>query len=110
MKRIMLAALVALAPMSALGATWSDVSLIDHNCLAKYGSTPDVHTTACLLRCAGSGYGILDHGAWIPLDPAGNEKAVAALKATHRKDHIRVNVTGDRKGDVLHVSSLEIVR
>lgn len=33
---------------------------------------------------------------------------LAALEATGRKDHVRVDVTGELKGSVLHVSTLTI--
>ncbi len=108
MKRLILAALVLLAPALALAATWSGVPLIDQNCETRVHSNPDAHTAACLLQCAGSGYGILSDGTWIKLDKAGNDMALSALKATTRKDHIRVNVTGERKGDVIHVHSLKL--
>ncbi len=108
MKKLILAALVSLAPLPVLAATWNGVPLIDQNCEPKVEKNPDAHTAACLLQCAGSGYGILSDGTWIKLDRAGNEMAVSALKATSRKDHIRVNVTGERKGDVIHVRSLTL--
>jgi hypothetical protein len=108
MKKLILAAVICAAPLMALADTWQSVPLVDHNCSEKFKAEPDTHTTACLLQCAKSGYGILDHGTWIPLDKAGNEKAVAALKATSRKDHIRVNVSGEKKGATIQVKSLDI--
>ncbi len=108
MKRIVLAGLLFLAPAPALAATWTGVPLVDQKCEPTVKKDPDAHTRACLLQCAGSGYGILSHGKYIHLDPAGNEMAVSALKATSQKDHIRVNVTGERKGDVIHVHSLTL--
>ena len=108
MKRLVLAAFLAASPVAAFSATWSDVPLIDHNCADRYKGDPDKHATSCLLQCAGSGFGIVDHGKWTKLDATGNEKAVAALKATTKKDHVRVNVSGERKGNVIHVSSLDI--
>jgi hypothetical protein len=107
MKRLILAVIAAI-PSLALAGTWTNVPLVDHNCVEKVKADPDAHTTACLLQCEGSGYGILEHGKWIKFDQKGNEKALAALKATHRKDHVRVDVTGERKGSVIHVSSLTI--
>jgi hypothetical protein len=111
MKKLMLVAMVVAGfsiPASALAATWDNAVLIDHNCAEKFGSNPDAHPTSCLLKCASSGYGILIDGKWVKLDQAGNEKALAALKATGKKDHIRVNVKGERKGDVIAVSTLAI--
>ncbi len=108
MRRLILAALVSLAPLPALGASWAGVPLVDHNCEAKFKADPDAHTTGCLVQCAKSGSGILDGKTWLKLDREGNEKALSALKHTSLKDHIRVNVTGDRKGDLVHVKTLEI--
>ncbi len=108
MNRIVLAGLLFLAPAPALAATWSGVPLVDRKCEPTVEKNPDAHTTACLLQCAGSGYGILSDGKFIHLDRAGNDMAVSALKATSQKDHIRVNVTGERKGEVIHVRSLTL--
>lgn len=104
-----LAVVVLAMPAVALAGTWEKVSLVDHMCLEKVRASPDKHPTSCLLKCAGSGYGILTtDGKWLQLDKAGNEKAVAALKATKKKDHVRVNVTGEQTGDTIAVSSLEM--
>ncbi len=104
-----LVVLVLTMPALALAGSWEKVSLIDHMCLEKMGKTPDNHPTSCLLKCAGSGYGILtSNGKWLALDKAGNEKALSALKATKKKDHIRVNVTGEQSGDTIAVSSLAL--
>jgi len=104
-----LAVVVLAMPAVALAGTWEKVSLVDHMCLEKVRATPDKHPTSCLLKCAGSGYGILTtDGKWLELDKAGNEKALAALKATKKKDHIRVNVTGEQAGESIAVSSLAL--
>jgi len=111
MKSILAAlAVIALAaPVAARAATWEKVSLIDQMCKAKFESHVDDHPTSCLLKCAGSGYGIITaDGKWLKLDKAGNDKAVAALKATSRKDHIRVDVSGALQGDTIAVTSLAI--
>lgn len=110
MKKLMLAMVLAglAIPAVALAATWEKVALIDKNCVGKFGSDPDSHPTSCLLKCASSGYGIMTEGKWVKLDKAGNDKAMAALKATGKKDHVRVNVTGEMKGDAIAVSSLAI--
>lgn len=107
MKKLLLAMLAAI-PATAWAATWTNVPLIDHNCVEKVKADPDSHTTSCLIQCASSGYGILENGKWVKFDSGGNEKALAALKATHRKNHIRVNVTGEMKDSVIHVSDLSI--
>ncbi|HUL59987.1 MAG TPA: hypothetical protein VLU43_11955 [Anaeromyxobacteraceae bacterium] len=110
MKMLRWMAVAALVtPALAMAATWEKVPLVDHMCADKVKGNPDAHKTSCLLKCASSGYGILTaSGAWLKLDEAGNEKAVAALKKTSKADHVRVNVTGEQKGDVIAVSSLAI--
>jgi hypothetical protein len=108
MRKLILLTLLGALPAMTLATTWEYVTLIDHACAEKMKADPDAHTKACLLQCASSGYGILDHGTWIPLDKAGDEKALSALKATNHKDHIRVNVTGEKKGSVIEVTSLTI--
>jgi hypothetical protein len=96
-------------PALALAASWDKAPLVDHMCLEKVKADPDKHATSCLIKCAGSGYGILTgDGQWLKLDQAGNDKALAALKATKKKDHIRVNVTGERKGDTIEVATLAV--
>ncbi len=111
--RKLLAALVALGitmPIDALAESWNNVPLIDQTCGAKFKSNPDNHPTACLKKCAkGGALGIItSEGKWLKLDQAGNKQAVAAIDKTDKKDHIRVNVTGDQKGDVIHVASLQL--
>ncbi len=43
-----------------------------------------------------------------PRLPAGAHGAVAALKKTKRKNHVRANVEGTQEGDTIHVASLTI--
>ena len=94
---------------SAFAEEWQNVPLIDHHCLNKVKGDPDSHPTSCLKMCAKSGYGILTaDGKWLKFDKAGNEKALAALDATDKKDHIRVNVTGDLSGGMIKVTALTI--
>ncbi|MGA7238635.1 MAG: hypothetical protein WBY44_23340 [Bryobacteraceae bacterium] len=47
-------------------------------------------------------------GTYLKFDAQGNEKATAALNASHATDHLRVTVTGDRDGDVIKVKSLKM--
>jgi len=103
-------AVVALAGAAAAYAEeWTNVALVDHHCMNKVKADPDSHPTSCLIQCAKSGYGILTtDGTWLKFDQAGNEKALAALKATAKKDHIRVNVTGELKNGTLDVTQLTI--
>jgi hypothetical protein len=108
MRKLLGALFVSLwIPSAALAATWEKVPLVDRMCASKVKADPDKHSTSCLLKCADSGYGIqAGDGTWIKLDDAGNKMALSELKKTSKKDHIRVNVTGEQKGDVIQVSSL----
>lgn len=108
MKKLVTLLALSAMPALALAASWDKAPLVDHMCVNKVKGDPDGHPTACLLKCANSGYGILSEGQWLKLDQAGNQKALAALKATKKKDHIRVNVTGERQGDTIQVTSLAL--
>jgi hypothetical protein len=100
--------LIALSSIAA-AETWTNVSLVDANCAAKVKADPDKHTTQCALHCADSGMGILtSDGSFLKFDAAGNQKAIAALKATKKTDHLRATVTGDRNGDNIKVQSLKL--
>lgn len=105
---IVLAGLLAL-PLAATAETWKNVPVIDTSCLAKVKADPDKHTTACALQCAKGGYGLLAaDGAYLKFDAAGNEKTVAALKATKKTDHLRATVEGAREGDTVKVTSVTL--
>lgn len=110
MRKMLGALLVAtFLPAVAFAGTWEKVSLVDQMCASKVKANPDKHPTSCLLKCADSGYGVQTaDGTYVKLDAAGNKLALAELKKTGKKDGIRVNVTGEQKGDVIAVSSLKI--
>ncbi len=110
MRKLVGALIVSMCvPVAALAATWDNVSLVDAHCASKVKADPDKHPTSCLLKCASGGYGVQTaDGTWVKLNAHGNKLAMTALKKTHKKDHIRVNVTGEQKGDVINVSSLKI--
>jgi hypothetical protein len=95
-------------PSLALAAEWQNVPMVDTMCLGKVKGDPDKHPVSCALKCADSGYQIKTADGWAKLDPAGNKLAVSELKAAKQKDHIRVNVTGEQKGEVIQVSSLKL--
>jgi len=110
----LLSALVVLGlamPLAAMAETWENVSLADKACAAKFQGHVDDHPKACAEKCAKNGLGIVTQdGTWLKLDAKGNKQAQAALKETDQKDHIRVNVTGDKKGDTIHVQSLKLAK
>jgi hypothetical protein len=97
------------APLFCAAETWNNVSIVDVKCSAKVKDNPDAHTRKCALQCANSGYGIVTaDGAFLKFDAQGNKRAVAALKASQAKDHLRATVTGDREGSTIKVNSLKL--
>jgi hypothetical protein len=112
MKKALLAAsILALVPLAALAEEWKNVSLLDTMCASKekVARDPDSHPTSCALQCAKSGYGIIgSDGKYLKFDPAGNDQVLAELKSTKKKDHLRVTVDGERKGDTIAVKSVKL--
>jgi hypothetical protein len=107
----MLAMLVLFAmPALAATKTYKDVPVVDANCSKKVANNPDAHTRACALKCAASGFGIFTKDKqFLKFDSAGNEKIEEALKASQKKDHLRVDVTGDQESDTLKVASIKLL-
>jgi hypothetical protein len=88
----------------ALAETWNG-TLRDAMCKSKDAVN---HTRECALGCSKSGLGIITaDGKFLPFDKAGNEKALAALKATKKEKDLRVKVTGKAQGNTIQVSSIE---
>src|SRR5512136_2439909 len=111
MKRLAAVLIIAaiFAPALTAAETWTNVPLIDKNCVEKVKAEPDKHETSCLIMCSGSGYGVLTaDGTWVKFDEKGNEQALKALKATKKENGIRVTVTGERAGDMIKVATLKI--
>jgi hypothetical protein len=104
--------LFGLSAVPALAATesYTNVTVIDVNCSKKAAADPDSHTRSCALQCAMSGYGIIaTDKKFIKFDDAGNTKVQEALKASDKKDHLRVDVSGDLQGDTLKVTSIKLL-
>jgi len=101
-----------LSAMPALAApdNYKDVPVVDVNCSKKVAADPDSHSRACALKCAASGYGIVTKDKqFLKFDAEGNTKIVEALKASDKKDHLRVDVSGDVQGDTLKVTSIKLL-
>lgn len=97
-------------PMLAATETFTNVSVIDVNCHTKFAKDPDAHPRACALTCSGSGYGIFTQdGKYLKFDRKGNDEILSELKASDRKDHLRVDVAGDVEGDTLKVTSVKLL-
>ena len=106
---VMLIGLCA-SPALALAESYNNVPLMDANCSRKAAADPDAHTRDCALKCAASGFGIITNGQrFLKFDAAGNAKITEALKASSKKDHLRVNVDGDVQGDTIKVTSISLL-
>jgi hypothetical protein len=111
-KLVSVTVLLAAWALPALGAnaSYHDVPLLDVGCSRKAAANPDAHTRDCALMCAKSGYGIVTSDQhFLKFNAAGNQKILDELKASSKKDHLRVNVTGDVEGDTLKVSSVSLL-
>lgn len=111
MKRavVLMAAFLAL-PAFAAAENWSNVSMIDTQCSTKAKANPDAHTKTCALACEKSGFGIIDNsGNYLKFDAKGNQEAMKLLQSSNRSNHIRVDVSGKKEGDVIHVESLKMM-
>lgn len=108
MKKLIAVALMVFG-ISAAASTWNNVALIDKNCSRKAAANPDAHTRDCALQCAGSGFGIISNdGKFLKFDSAGDKETLKLLKATDKKDHLRVTVDGEEKGDTIAVKSVKL--
>lgn len=104
------AAMLAFSLNVSAAETWTKVSLVDSMCALKVKADPDKHTRACALQCAKGGFGVIAaDGTYLKFDAKGNEQAAALLKGSTAADHLRVTVTGTKKGDTITVSSLQFV-
>lgn len=97
-------------PAFAMAETYKDVPVVDVNCSKKVAADPDSHPRACALKCEASGFGIVTKDQkFLKFDAAGNASIVEALKASDKKDHLRVDVSGDVQGDTLKVTSVKLL-
>jgi hypothetical protein len=108
--RIFLAALLLLTALPLLAVqTWNHVTLVDAMCAASIKANPDAHTTECALHCGGDGMGLLtSDGTFLKFDDPGAKQALAELKGTKKKDHLRATVIGERTGDAIKVQSVKL--
>jgi hypothetical protein len=108
MKKLAIAFMVCTAlPLRA--ETSKDMPLVDANCSAKVKASPDQHTRECALACAKGGLGVLTaDGSFLKFDDAGSAKALAALRATKKTDHLHATVTGKRSAESIQVESITL--
>jgi hypothetical protein len=107
-RNLIRASLVAGFALTASAAS-IDGYLVDKMCSKK---DPKTHERECALSssCAKSGFVVVtSDGKLISLDDKGNQQAIKALKASKKKDDLRVTVTGDVSGDSIKVASLKLL-
>jgi len=111
MRPFLAVVLLALAavPMLAAVETWNHVTLVDAMCAGNIKDNPDAHTRDCALHCGADGMGLLTaDGTFLKFDDAGTKQALAVLKATNKKDHLRATVVGERAGETIKVQSVKL--
>ena len=111
---LLLALVLAVAALAAA----ADIQgiLVDRMCstkLIKEGQkAAQAHTRECALMpdCAASGYGVYTaEGKFITFDTAGNKQAEQALRASKKRNNLRVAVSGQQTGDTIQVASLKLL-
>ncbi len=113
---LVIAGLIAALGCLAYAAEVQGV-LLDRMCSGKIVAAKDhkaaqAHTRECGLMpdCVKAGYGVFTaDGKFITFDAAGNEKVVQALKASKKKDDIRIHVTGEQTGDTMKVTAVKLL-
>ncbi|HWR13844.1 MAG TPA: hypothetical protein VN577_03390 [Terriglobales bacterium] len=108
MKKLLLVAVV-LFTTAAFCSTWSNVTLVDTMCAKKVAANPDAHARDCAMGCGGkSGFGIVTSDQkFLKFDDSGNQQAMALLKSSDKKDHLRVTVDGEEKDGTIQVKSVK---
>jgi hypothetical protein len=111
---VALAVLVASVALVRAQAETVSGYLVDVKCgttRANDAGFPAEHTKECMLMdaCMKSGYGVMTADKkLIKFDAAGNEKALALLKATKKDKDWKVTVKGTMKDNVLVVDSIAV--
>lgn len=109
-KLTILLSLVLAFPAFAAAESWTNVSIVDTQCSKKVAANPDAHARSCALACAKSGFGIIDkNGQYLKFDTKGNDEATKLLQSSSEKDHLRVNVNGQKQGETIRVRSLKLM-
>jgi hypothetical protein len=109
-KFILLFASVVLFAIPALSETFHDVPVVDKNCSSKVAASPGAHKRECALKCDASGYGIVTSDQkFLKFDADGNAKIKEALQSSDKKDHLRVDVSGDVENGTLKVKLINLL-
>jgi len=93
-------------PLSA--AEWTGY-LMDTMCAANRLDKASSHTVECMKSCKQSGFGLVTkEGKYIKFNEVGNLKALNELERTGKQEELLVKVTGNMKGGVIRVESVEV--
>jgi hypothetical protein len=112
MRNFLLLAVLAVFALPAFASeeNYKNVPVVDAKCSAKVAANPDAHPRACALQCQASGYGVItEDKKFVKFDADGNTKIIDALKKSDKKDHLRVDVSGDLQGDTLKVKTITLL-
>ena len=115
--RLLLIAALAASFASMVFAADVQGILLDKMCSGPIVKSNDQaaakqHSRDCALMedCVKAGFGVLtSDGKFINIDPAGKDKVVQALKASTKKDDLRVQVAGELKGDTIKITSIKVL-
>ncbi|HWR50969.1 MAG TPA: hypothetical protein VN428_07660 [Bryobacteraceae bacterium] len=109
--RIFLIAAFSLALAAPTFAeTWKNAPMVDGLCGSNAKKDADKHTAACTKHCSRTGgVGILTaDGTFLKFDAKGQKTALDLLEKSGKKDHIRADVTGERKGTDIIVETVAL--
>ncbi len=105
MSSLLLSVLLLATPLFA--GEWTGY-LMDTMCAASRLDKASSHTTECMKRCKQSGFGLVtQEGKYIKFDEKGNIKALNELERTGKQDELLVKVTGEMRGGMIRVESVE---
>ncbi|MEW6320603.1 MAG: hypothetical protein AB1635_05895 [Acidobacteriota bacterium] len=112
---LVLAGLAFSVTLAAAQAPSVTGTLIDNMCFKPSMGQAELakHTRECALMdgCVKAGYAVVTaDGHVYKLDAAGNEKAVAALKASTKAADLKVTVTGPNEGGTIKVASITLAK
>lgn len=97
----------SLFALGAFGETFNG-TIMDNMCHSA-GKDPATHPAKCAMACSKSGYGlVMADGKYVKFDQAGNDKALAAMKASDKKENLKATVNGTMDGDTLKVESVSL--
>ncbi|MBM3753047.1 MAG: hypothetical protein FJW38_03610 [Acidobacteria bacterium] len=96
--------LLAMCAGALSAETWTG-TVVDVMCKGRDLAS---HTRECALQCAKGGFGlVLGDGTFVKFNESGNARTLAQLKKLDREKDLKAKVSGERKGEVIAVQSIE---